>query len=265
MASKIIKDGDRNLFRHAHSDVTAQKPYMKMMARFREEMARDWADEEKVIRVSDGNEKANVRNYSTMPGFSCMSGGHYPPCFTSGAGYCLRDMIYPVPRGNAVHNTVLILKYPDEFRASYRALNAQGMPRLHVEGDFVNETELDVANTESKTIVMTYTKRYAMCNKYFKTHKRNPNFILIYSAWDGLKMENPHNMPVCNVYATANAYKAADVSRRCSYLTENADGTYEFRKGKCAECLMRHYMNNGKEGGGCFDLHEGMTVGMLAH
>lgn len=265
MASKLIKDGNQNLFRHAHGDVTERKPYIKMMNLFKAEMEREWKPEEKQIWYSEGNIKANVRSYSTMPGFSCMRNGEFPPCFTSGACYALGDIIYPKVLEKAVHNTVLILKYPEEFRESYRALNAQGMPRLHVEGDFVNETELDVVNTESKTVVMTYTKKYEMCNRYFETHKRNPNFILIYSEWDGLEMENPHGFPTCKVYATADRYMNANVSRRCSYLKDNGDGTYTFEKGKCAECLMRHYMNNGKEGGGCFDLHEGMTVGMLAH
>lgn len=262
MTMTTIKNGNKVLFRQARSAVNEQKPFVKMMNFFREEMAREWSDEEKVLYVSKGNDKADVVSYSTMPGFTCMRNGQYPPCFTSGAGYCLRDIIYPEVMKKAVHNTVLILKYPAEYRESYKAFNAMGMPRLHVEGDFVNETELDVVNTESKTIVMTYTKQYDLCNKYFDTHKLNPNFKLLYSAWDGLEMKNPHGFKKCAICATAEEFLKV-VGPKCGCLKKRPDGSYTLNKGKCSQCLIRHYMNGGLKDGGCFD--DGEVIYMLAH
>ena len=262
MPGKLIKNFDRPLFRQAHGDVDKRKYIADMISEYNSEMKREWSEEEKVLWVSEGNRKTHCRSYSTMPGVTCVNNYKFPPCFTSGNCYALADMTYSNVRAKAVHNTVLIKKYPAYFEKSYKEMNQLGMPRLHVEGDFVNETELDIVNKYTKTLTMTYTKHYDMVSNYFNSHEQNQNLIIIFSEWNGYPMPNPHNFPVSKVYPTVNQYINWKCDRICGHLEATKDG-YLFEKGNCQECLLHHYMNDGK--GGCFDLKAGMTVGMLAH
>ena len=261
MAGKLIKN-DKPLFRNAHGDVNKRKYIADMIREYHDEMKRDWGEEEKVLWVSEGNKKTHCRSYSTMPGITCINNYKFPPCFTSGNCYAIADMAHPNVRAKAVHNTVLIEKYPEYFERSYVQMNLLGMPRLHVEGDFVNMDELDIVNKNTKNLTMTYTKHYDMVNKYFDQHERNQNLIIIFSEWKDYPMRNPHNFPVSKVYPTVNQYIKADCDRKCGNLFGAEDG-YLFTKGNCSECLLHHYMNDGL--GGCFDLREVMSVKMLAH
>jgi len=119
---RVIADCKKALFRNARSSVFDYKSIETMVEQYKKEMARDWADEEKTIRWSNGNSKTGIPSYSTMPGLDCIRpDGSFPPCFTSGACYALRDIIYPECLGNAVHNSVLIRKYPEAFQKSLMA------------------------------------------------------------------------------------------------------------------------------------------------
>lgn len=264
MSGKLIKerDFDHELFRNAHMEVDKRQYIIDMIDEYHYEKKRRWRDEEKVLWISEGNEKTHCRSYSTMPGITCINNCKFPPCFTSGNCYAIYDMMYPKVRAKAVHNTVLIEKYPEYFERSYLQMNLLGMPRLHVEGDFVNVKELDIVNKNTKTLTMAYTKHYNMVNKYFDKHEKNPNLVIIFSEWNGYPMRNPHNFPVSKVYPTVNKYIKAECDRQCGELFCAEDG-YLFTKGNCSECLLHHYMNDGL--GGCFDLREGMSVKMLAH
>lgn len=262
---KVIKCADKDLFKHARGDVFERKSWSNMMTRYSEVYAEadSWTEEEKVIYTSEGNDKTHHSSYSMMPGFTCMTNGKFPPCWTSGKCYAWSDIIYPDVIEKAVHNTVLLLKYPEEFRKSYRVLNEVGLPRIHVEGDFANKGELDIVNTETTTITLTYTKKYDLCNKYFDVNEKNKGLQLLYSKWDELEMKNPHHFPECHVYATIAEFLAADGAQKCGHVTTKEDGTYEFIKGDCSVCLMNHLLKNGK--GGCYDLKRGEAVDMLAH
>lgn len=262
--TKLIHE-NRKLGRTARTDVSSWKMMVSMMDSFHREMetAEEWDFKQKQLRCSSGNKKTHLRSYSTMPGFSCMTSGTLPPCFTSGACYALRDMMYPGARENAVHNTVLILKFPEAFRESYRCNNFIGMERLHVEGDFLNRNHLAIVNEETQRPAMTYTKKYKMATDYFSEHKRNSNLHLIFSEWDGLPMYNPLNFPTCHVCKSCEEFLNLDVEQKCGSVKRNGDGTYSFERGNCSVCLAHHLVGDGK--GGCFDLKDGETVAMLAH
>lgn len=109
----------KHMFRHAQSSAFEYKQVQTMIALFKSEMAREWDDDEKVIYWSSGNSKTHIPSYSTMPGLDCVGdNGAFPPCFVSGECYALRDIIYTGCMANAVHNSVLIRKYPEAFRKS---------------------------------------------------------------------------------------------------------------------------------------------------
>lgn len=282
MGDKIIKDLDKNLFRQAQMDVLERKYIKEMYAYYEQEMSRNWTDDEKVIWGSDGNSKTGMWSYSTAPIISCMHNGEIPPCALSGNCYGISDMRLKSVREKAVHNTVLILKYPKHFKRSLREkFMLHNCIRGHVEGDFVNATEIrivdEVCYEFPYTTFNTYTKKYALMNAYVRDkrwHRLNGGFKPSYSGWDGMEMDNPYNFPVVHVYATLREYLESNDYRKCGRIEENADGSYTFYKGNCRQCYENHIKNiiYGKDfDGGCFDLckvdnpEDIMSVGMLAH
>ena len=259
-------DLDRSRLRAAHGNPESYKQIRSMMDLFHHEMARDWDESEKELACSTGNSKttgsrpeAVMWSYSTMPGFSCMVNGAKPPCFTSGAAYCLHDMIYRGAMSKAVHNTVLILRFPEAFARSYRGLSEAGLiRRIHVEGDFVNMTELRIVDENTRCECMCYTKKYAMVNAYLKRKRAaNLSFQLLFSKWDGLKMDNPYNFPVFSVSNTGRDFLHTTAQYRCGDLRQDDDGEWHPVKGNCSHCLRVH--------GGCFAVKKGEEVNVLAH
>lgn len=126
---KLVCDCEKNMFRHAHGSVMDYKQIHTMMDLFKREMKREWSSEEKHIYWTRGNDKTHLPSYSTMPGLDCIAeDGTFPPCFTSGSCYALHDIVYPDVLVNAVHNSVLIRKYPEAFYESFK-------------NDFISQTE----------------------------------------------------------------------------------------------------------------------------
>lgn len=116
---KTVNGESKKMSRHAQKAVTGYKQVQTMVALFKSKMAREWNDDEKVIYWSSGNSKTHIPSYSTMPGLDCIGeNGTLPPCFTSGECYALRDITHTRCMANAVHNSVLIRKYPEAFRKS---------------------------------------------------------------------------------------------------------------------------------------------------
>lgn len=266
--AKVLK-GNKELFRNAQKDVAEWESLKKMEELFNYDMNREWKEEEKILWWSDGNDKADIPSYSTMVGFTCMSNGKYPPCFTSGNCYALYDMRNSIPLERCVHNTVLIIRFPEKFEESFRLMMSMYPAiRVHVDGDYVNARELEIVDRVRKEfpnhIVLSYTKKYDLANRHMdKYGKIDGNFILEFSEWPDYPMDNRYNMPTSKVYATCEEYIEAPCEQKCGSISINADGTYNFVKGKCSVCVMHHFMKDGL--GGCFDLQTGMTVGFLAH
>lgn len=279
MADKIIKNLDKNLFRKAKMSVEDRKYIVAMRQLFEQEMSRDWTEEEKVIWFSETNSKTGMVSYSTAPIISCMHNGKIPPCAEDGGCYAITDMRLPIVRERAVHNTVLILRFPEHFKESLRKLFMMNLClRCHVEGDFVNANEIRIVDEVCEEFPYVdfnaYTKKYALMNAYVEkkpNHELNGGFKLAFSEWDGLEMENPYGFPVVHVYATLREYIESNDTRKCGFVEENADGTYTFHVGNCRQCFENHRFNNGNLGGGCFDLKQSdnpdeiESVGMLAH
>lgn len=271
MGNKLIKNANKVQFRNAQKPVQEWLSIKKMMELFHNEMHREWSDEEKVILKSEGNSKTHIVSYSLMPGLTCMHNGKFPPCYYTGQGYCLYDLRNPNALKNAVHNTVLLMKYTEEFKKSLLLIcSTHASMRLHVEGDFANVNHLrivDEVTRKTNCVVMTYTKKYDMVNKYVERHGLfADNFVLLFSKWEGLEMNNPYNFPVVNVYKTVDEYLKANDEQKCGFITENhlEEGVvYDFVMGNCANCFMNHIMQNGR--GGCFDMKHGESTAMLAH
>lgn len=154
------------------------------------------------ICESKGNSKiGKTFNYSLSPlltcGKECKVCMH--DCYDIKA--CLQ---YSNVLKARVRNTVLALKYPDEyFRQIDESLSRKRSlhpVRFHVGGDIPSYEYfckmVELARKHKERFFWTYTKKYWLVNAYVMEYGSLPdNFVVMFSKWDGLKMENPFEFP----------------------------------------------------------------------
>lgn len=117
--------------------------------------------------------------------------------------------------------------------------------RFHVSGDIVNAeyfaNMIKTAEELPGTAFLAFTKQYTIVNQYLNGAKLPENLKIIFSAWPGMPMENPHNLPVANVIFKGQT--PADNWKICG--------------GNCAECACR--------GVGCWELRPGEQIAFYEH
>lgn len=155
------------------------------------------------VSISKGNSKiGRVMNVSQAPLLTCIGA----PCWL----YCY-DVKAVVQYSNVriarVKNSVLAIFARDRYFAEIEtALNRRRRNkffRWHVGGempdyDYFNRT-VDVARRHPDFIFWTYTKKYDFVNKFIAEYGRDAipeNYKIMFSEWDGLKVNNPHGLPV---------------------------------------------------------------------
>ena len=200
------------------------------------------------VKVQRGNRKtgANCWTVSLLPVVDC---GNCSKCKNN--CYDLKaDLIYPAVINDRARNSAIHKKEPDRF---WREINDQVRDnfvrelRINVGGDlnyndfaYVRVLGLENPNTD----ILFFTKNYDDINRYLNEVSFPENVHPIMSAWKGMKMENPHNLP-------------------CSHLLyENGDTTAPeygavYCGGNCSECAFK--------GEGCWNLKKGEHVIFRAH
>lgn len=165
----------------------------------------DLSIEDITMCISNGNSKiGKVMNVSLMPVITC---GNCKECkgFCYDIKACLR---YPDTVINArMRNTVLLFKNRDEYfnrinwKISRRKKNK--FFRWHVAGDIIDidyfSRMVEIAVNHPDFIFWTYTKMYAIVNEFCDKYGKDAipaNFHIMFSKWDGLKLDNPYNFPV---------------------------------------------------------------------
>lgn len=115
--------------------------------------------------------------------------------------------------------------------------------RFHVSGDipdiyYLNHM-IDIAERNPHCEILCFTKKYGIVNGYLDVGGIIPkNLHLIFSAWRGLKMENPHGLPEAHVRYKDGTTTAHENAVQCS--------------GNCTECALTE--------GGCWSLKDGLEV-----
>lgn len=155
------------------------------------------------ICISKGNRKiGRVMNVSLPPILSC---GNCREC---------KDICYDIKACLQYPNTVIdarirnfvILKKnrAEYFRRIDAAISRRRVNkyfRWHVAGDIIDrdyfENMVAIARRHPDFIFWTYTKMYKIVNSWIDDNGPIPsNMRVMFSEWDGMPMENPHNMPV---------------------------------------------------------------------
>lgn len=157
------------------------------------------------LTISKGNRKiGNVLNCSLAPIITCTN-----------CGECMRicyDLKACIQYPNTVikaraKNTALLLENRDEYFRQIDTVMTRRRKnkyfRFHVSGDIVDidyfSRMIETARKHPDFIVWTYTKNYPVVNEYCRRFGKETipnNFIVMFSEWDGLTLNNPYNFPV---------------------------------------------------------------------
>lgn len=193
------------------------------------------------VKVQRGNRKtgANCWTVSLLPVIDC---GNCSKCKKN--CYDLKaDMIYPVVINDRARNSAIHKMEPDRF---WREINDQVQEncirelRINVGGDlsyndfaYIRVLGLENPNTD----ILFFTKNYNDINRYLDEVSFPENVHPIMSAWIGMKMENPHNLPCSHVLyedgrTTAPEYGAVYCGGNCSECAFKGEGCWNLKKGE---------------------------------
>lgn len=161
------------------------------------------------LSISCGNRKiGRVYNVSTAPIVTC---GNCKECkhWCYDIKACLQ---YGNVRKARARNTALLLKDRNEFFSRIEKFLASKKRcknkyfRWHVSGEIIDIDYLDhmirIARLFPDWTFWTYTKMYSVVNAWIAQNgKENlpDNLKIMFSEWNGLRMNNPYNMPVFRV------------------------------------------------------------------
>lgn len=120
--------------------------------------------------------------------------------------------------------------------------------RFHVSGDVPDmeyfKNMIGVAERNPQCEILCFTKKYEIVNSYIVLGGRIPkNLHLIFSAWKGIRMQNPYHLP------------EAHVRFRDGSTTARSDAV--FCGGNCTECALTD--------SGCWNLGHGEQVVFNEH
>lgn len=193
------------------------------------------------VSISGGNNKmGEIPSVSLLPYVTCPY--KCPECYAAKLA-----ALRPAVCNAYARNTALALDNLDAYFAQVRAAAmVTRFFRFHVSGDILNAAYfaemVKTAEMLPHTEFLTFTKRYSIVNEFMDNGGAIPeNLHIIFSAWDGVEMDNRYNMPV-----------AAVVRPGCDPL----DG-WKICGGNCFECACR--------GVGCWQLKNGETIAFNLH
>ena len=195
------------------------------------------------ISISPGNQKMGyIPSVSLPPVVTCAAG-----CKCATKCYAARLCKIRKTVWAAYERNLQILE--TEPAAYGLQVNAAAMVtkyfRFHVSGDIPNmeylKNMIQLARELPGTTFLAFTKKYSLVNDCLHCVDLPANLKIIFSAWSGMEMHNPHNLPVANVI-----FKG----------TEPADN-WKICGGNCAECACR--------GVGCWELRPGEQIAFYEH
>lgn len=118
-------------------------------------------------------------------------------------------------------NLYLLQNEPDKYWREVNGAMAMATHfRFGVSGDIVNmdylEHMVDLSRKNKHCEVLCFTKQFEIVNEYLKNHKLPRNLHIIFSAWKGLEMNNPYNLPESHVLFRDGYTTAKDGAKYCS-------------------------------------------------
>lgn len=199
------------------------------------------------VSISQGNSKmGSIPSVSLPAGITCRDG-----CTCIEKCYARRlERLRPNVREAYHRNYMLYRSDPNTYwREVEAAIMVSRFFRFHVSGDIPDVLYLDrmskIAWRNPHCQILCFTKQYELVNAWLADARNQlpENLHLIFSAWRGIPMDNPHNLPEAHVLYRDGATTASLSAKECG--------------GNCTECAVTT--------GGCWSLRPGEEVVFREH
>ena len=198
------------------------------------------------LKISSGNAKMGaIASVSLPAGVTCRS-----DCKCREKCYALKiERLRPNVRNAYKSNYELLKTDPSTY---WREVEASIMMsrffRFHVSGDIPDDEYLSnmgrVAERNPHCKILCFTKKYDIVNKYLSSGRTFPdNLQIVLSAWVGMEMNNPYDLPEAHVIYRDGSTTAREDAIQCG--------------GNCSECATTD--------GGCWTLQRGQQVVFKEH
>jgi len=158
--------------------------------------------------------------------------------------YDLRNDVYlPAVANDRCRNSAIHKADPERY---WRELDVQVKAnfitqlRLNVGGDMTDDDFAYIkklGEDNPKVMILFFTKNYNGINKFLDTDSFPDNVHPIMSAWKGVKMVNPHNLPCSHVLyedgsTTAPEYGAVYCGGNCTKCAYKGEGCWNLKRGE---------------------------------
>ena len=198
-----------------------------------------------MVSISKGNSKMGEISSVSLPALvTCRPNA---PCFKE----CYAKKLEVLRRNvrNAYQNNWEIYKTnPDEYwKAVTNEIALSRFFRFHVSGDIQDYgyfvQMIKIANKYPHCEILCFTKQFEIVNDVLNNVVLPSNLHLIFSGWEGLEMDNPHNLPEAHVIYKNGKTTARPDAKMC--------------EGNCA--------TRARSNGGCWSLKLGEQVMFHKH
>ena len=204
---------------------------------------------EKHVVISKGNIKlGQIQSVSLPPIVTCSP----LACKFCGKKCYARKMckLRPTVKESYENNLDILLNDKELFwREVEGSIKLTTYFRFFVSGDIYDKDFLEnmvlCARKNKHCSILCFTKKYSLVNEYLEHHRLPKNLDIVFSAWKGLEMPNPFNLPT------------AEVMYKDGTSTAEEGKKYIYCSGNCSECIS--------EKRSCWNLRKGEGVIFAEH
>lgn len=204
------------------------------------------------VSISRGNIKmGSIASVSLPPVKTCSP----EACATCAKEKCYALKIYKLRktvREAYDRNLRILQNEPEKFwREVEASIMTSTVFRFSVSGDIYDRNYLEhmveLADKYPHCEILAFTKKFDLCNDWLRENDYTfpVNLHIIYSAWRGLKMDNPYDIPECHVIFKDGT------------MTAKENKTSYYCGGNCFECFCAK--------NGCFNLKKGEQILIKEH
>lgn len=196
-----------------------------------------------MLKISPGNSKLGAIPSVSLPSVAtCRTCGCNTKCYARKL-----ERLRPTVAAAYQHNYEILQMSPETYwREVEGAIMMTRFFRFHVSGDIPSpeyfEKMVQVATRQQHCKILCFTKRFEIVNGFISQGGVIPdNLQILFSAWPGLEMQNPHGLPEAHVRfhrAGVSSTTAGESALECG--------------GNCTECALTY--------GGCWSLKKGEQV-----
>ena len=193
------------------------------------------------IKIQPGNEKTGKRCYtiSLIPIADCKNcSGCRKNCYDI-CNVCFQPRVQNDRAKNSALHKADPKRFWDEVDMQIKA-NFVTEFRINVGGDLSDDDFAYVAELgkrNPKTMILFFTKNYKGINNFLEDNEFPENVKPIMSAWIGMEMSNPYNLPCAHVLwedgtTTAPTWGSKYCGGNCSRCAFNGDGCWSLKRGE---------------------------------